>query len=199
MLTEQQHIEPDSQLIQSLAIDDMQAFRLLYEKYQPRLSRYLLSFCTSHESEDILQEVFVKLWQRRTLLVGITSIEYYLQRMARNRWLDTKRAEQVRHKYETSFAAVSTTQILDVTDDIQYKEYHALANKAIRTLPDRRRKILELSLLYGRSLQEIATELGLSREVVKKQLYLANKNIREYLQKHGDISLILILLLKMGK
>ncbi|MBL0882845.1 MAG: sigma-70 family RNA polymerase sigma factor [Chitinophagaceae bacterium] len=198
-MSKQEYIEPDSQLIQSLAIDDMQAFRLLYEKYQPRLSRYLTSFCEMHASEDILQEVFVKLWQRRKLLVGITSIEYYLQRMARNRWLDTKRAEKIRHEYETSFATVSTRQALDVTDDIQYKEYHALANKAIRSLPNRRRKILELSLLYGRGLQEIATEMGLSREVVKKQLYLANRSIREYLQKHGDISLILILLLKMGK
>lgn len=170
----------------------MVAFRQLYEKYQPRLSRYLTAFCEPDLADDIMQEVFVKFWLRREMLTGITVPELYLQRMARNRWLDIKKAENIRLKHETGFSRTAPLATEGITDNIQYGEFHQLANHALQQMPERRRQLLQLSIFHGYSLSEIASLTGLSKAVVKKQLYLANQFLRNYMREHGDISLLLI-------
>ena len=190
------HVLPnEALLLQQLMLGSMDAFTALYDHYQPRLSLFITPFThhSPHLANDIIQDVFVKLWTKRQDLAGIQVLEYYLQRMAKNRLLDDVRLRKTKLRHEGSFAATQTAWQSVTQDDLQLKEYHRLAQEAIRLLPERRRYLFTLSILEGYSLDEISVITGLSKEVVKKQLFKAKRFIREQLEKKGGISLFLLL------
>lgn len=162
----------------------MDAFTALYEYYQPRLSLFIAPF-TRHSpslANEIVQEVFIKLWVKREFLAGIEVLEYYLQRMAKNRLLDDARLRKIKLRHESAFAEMQDGRPSVTEDSLQLKEYHRLAQEAIRLLPERRRYLFTLSVLEGYSLEEIGTITGLSKEVIKKQLFKAKRFIRERLE-----------------
>lgn len=165
----------------------MDAFTALYDHYQPRLHLFIAPF-TRHSpalANDILQEVFIRLWTKREDLAGIQVLEYYLQRMAKNRLLDEVRLRNIQLRHEGAFAALQSDRPSATEDVLQLKEYHRLAQEAIRRLPERRRYLFGLSMLEGYSPEEISGMTGLSKEVVKKQLFKARRFIREQLEKGG--------------
>ena len=169
----------------------MDAFTRLYDHYQPRLSLFLAPF-TRHSpslANDIIQDVFIKLWLKREDLAGIQVLEYYLQRMARNRLLDDARLRKIQVRHEGAFAAAQSDGQPVTEETLQLKEYHRLAQEAIRLLPERRRYLFSLSVLEGYSLEEIGDVTGLPKEVVKKQLFKARRFIREQLEHKGGLRL----------
>jgi RNA polymerase sigma-70 factor (family 1) len=191
----------ESQLLQQLADGSQEAFTSLFKHYQPKLYYYLLPFTegSNHHPEEIIQDIFVTIWFKREAFIGIQSFEFYLYRMARNRLLDIYRGEISRQKNEALFVQRFDSQDNRTENEIKFKEYHAIALKAINLLPERRRQIFELSTQQDLSLDEIADQLDLSKDVIKKQLYLANRSIREYIRLHGGIPLSILLLLLLKK
>lgn len=189
-------LKDEAWLLQQLMNGSMDAFTTLYEYYQPRLSLYIAPF-THHApslANDIIQEVFIKLWTKREFLAGIEVLEYYLQRMAKNRLLDDARLRKIKLRHEGSFAEMQNGRPSVTEDSLQLKEYHRLAQEAIRQLPERRRYLFTLSVLEGYSLEEIEGITGLSKEVIKKQLFKAKRFIRERLEKNGGLSFSMLLL-----
>jgi RNA polymerase sigma-70 factor (family 1) len=193
-------LNDESVLLQRLADNSQEAFTILFKHYQPKLYLYLLPFtdASNYNPEEIIQDIFIKIWLKRETFIGIQSFEYYLYRMARNRLLDFYRKEKSRQKNETLFVQRSDSQDNRTENEFKFKEYHGIALKAINLLPERRKRIFELSTQQDLSLDDIAFQLNLSRDVIKKQLYLANRFIREYIRRHGGIplSILLVLLLK---
>lgn len=162
----------EKELLLRLAGDDKSSFDALYHYYEPRLRLFLYPFVPADESmlNTILQDVFVKLWLKRNDLVGIDFLEYYLQRMARNRLFDMFRLRQIKVNHETNYARLRI-ETADVTgDQLQLKEYMAIAREGIAKLPERRRLIFSLYVLDGLSLDEVTNQLNISKDVVKKQL-----------------------------
>ncbi len=174
-------------MLQQLIQGSMEAFTTLYNHYQPRLSLFIAPFThqTPVVANDIIQEVFVKLWIKREDLAGVQVLEYYLQRMAKNRLLDIARLRKIKQQHESAAAALQPTRQPAGEDALQLKEYHELAQQAIRMLPERRRYLFTLSVLEGYSLHEIGVITGLSKEVIKKQLFKAKRSIRDHLQEKG--------------
>lgn len=144
-------------------------------------------------AEDILQDVFLAVWEKRESLLFIRSIEQYLFRMTKNRFLDLLRKEQSRLRLidryqetgELNTAASPYEQVL-------YAEYSAHAAKAISQLSEKLRIVFLLSTQHDLSVGEIANALNLPKETVKKRLYLAGNFIRSYLKKHGEWLLLLL-------
>jgi RNA polymerase sigma-19 factor, ECF subfamily len=190
----------ESLLLQQMADGSQDAFSMLFRHYQPKVYYYLLPFTedSGHPPEEIIQDIFLRIWSKRASFVGIQSFEYYLYRMARNRLMDIYRSEKSRQKNESVYNQVFDSQNNRTENEVEFREYHDIALKAINELPERRRQIFELSTQQDLSLDEIAARLDLSKDVVKKQLYLANRSIRDYIRRHGDM-LISFLLLWMQK
>ncbi|WP_157306238.1 RNA polymerase sigma factor [Chitinophaga tropicalis] len=186
--------EPNSNrdLLERIAADDRDAFASLYTFLYPRLFRYLLVASRSETvAEEILQDVFVKLWIKRHTLVGIKSLESFMLRMVKNRLIDTirKRDRIISMNEQALDNEISSDNIFQ---DVLLKEYHDLARKAIDAMPERRRKIFLLNAEEELTAKEIADRMQLSLTTVKKQLYEANHFIRNFLNTHGDILLILL-------
>ena len=106
------------------------------------------------------------------------------------------RALKIRHKVrELDESTDPGTN--DMERELLFKQYYTIALEAMEKLPPGRRKVLKMSMDDGLSLDEIATELRITRAGVKKQLYAATAFVRQYLQEHGEITLALCVFLSL--
>lgn len=185
-------LEDEHEALRRLSNGDENAYTLIYLHYLPRLYRYIYPFTNESraETEEIIQEVFLKVWIRREILPGVASFEYYILRMAKNQLMDARRRKETRHKHETQFGTSSTRDEKATEDDFQYREYNRIAREAIEALPPRKREVFQLSTQEDLSLDEIALRLAISRSAVKKNLYGAIQIIRTHLKKHGDLLIL---------
>jgi RNA polymerase sigma-70 factor (ECF subfamily) len=146
--------------------------------------------------DELTQDVFVRIWEKRALLAQVESFKGYLFLVARNVVFNFIRALKVRQRVRELDEA-STAASDELENDLLFKQYYGIALEAMEKLPPGRRKILRMSIDGGLSLDEIAAQLDISRSGVKKQLYAATAFVRQYLQEHGEISLTLIIFLSL--
>lgn len=180
-------------LLRQMAEGRMDAFDQLYRYFQQKVYYYILPFTfnTELDANDIVQDIFVKLWSKREAITEIISLEFYLYRMARNRLIDLKRSKDVRRLHLNQFAGSQHEATEYTAHEIQFREFHKRAQEAIKDLPERRRLIFDLNINHDLSLKEIAERLNVSVSVVKKQLYLATQFVRQSIK---DKELVLVLL-----
>lgn len=166
-----------------MAAGSISAFRRLYELLAGDLYKYILLFTGNRaNAEEILQDVFLKLWEKRATLPEIRSFRSYVFKMGRNHVLNYLRSEK---RWETMPAEDPVLRQPDPSENIIIKEYYRIAQDAIAHLPERRKQVFRLREEDGLSLDEIARMLGISKSAVKQHLYAATAHIREYLQQYG--------------
>ena len=190
-------IHNEKQLLTQISQGDRQAFQVLYKAYFPIVQGYILLFEPSpHILDELTQDVFVRIWEKRHRLEAVESFKGYLFLVTRNVVFNFIRALKVRQKVkELDESAEPPTNELE--NELLFKQYYEIALEAMSKLPPGRRKVLKMSIDDGLSLDEIATELRISRSGVKKQLYAATAYVRQYLQEHGEITLALIIFLSL--
>ncbi|MES1250159.1 MAG: sigma-70 family RNA polymerase sigma factor, partial [Chitinophaga rupis] len=164
-----------------------EAYTALYSHYYPGVHRFV-SFVTKspEDTEEIIQDIFLKVWLKREVLIGIRSFENYLFRMAKNRIFDMARQSGNRYKL-----AKLMGQHLQETEDSTYnalvfQEYHDIAQTAISILPARKKQIFLMNTCEEMTAREIAEELGTTRTAVKKQLYEAIHLVKDHLRRHAQ-------------
>lgn len=188
--------DDETELINRIANGDRKAFTILYSRHLNSLYRYIYLFTKSKDtSEDIIQNVFIKIWERRETLRSITSFKAYLYRSAKNLLLDEVRKNQVKTKVFFTLKPDSEKSSDESDAKIIYDQYYQIAQDAIKLLPKKRRQIVELRTKEELTLDEIAQKLSISKCVVKKQLYTGMHFIREYLHKHAELTPAIIPLL----
>jgi RNA polymerase sigma factor (sigma-70 family) len=179
----------ETELIKRITNGDRSAFTIIYSRYLNSLYRYVYLFTKSKDvSDEIIQNLFIKIWEKRQTLVDVNSFKAYVYRSAKNMLLDEIKRSQVQTKV---FLAIKPdTEInRDESDaNIIYNQYLQIAQDAINLLPEKRKQIVELRIKDDLTLDEIAAQLFISKNVVKKQLYTGMQFIREYLQKYGEMT-----------
>jgi RNA polymerase sigma-70 factor (family 1) len=202
LLDKRPHNEPaaERQLMQRCVEGDRQAFAILYSHYAPLLYKavYPLTNKSKEDTEEIIQELFVKIWDRRDNMLTIQSFRPFIFRMARNRVIDWYRKNESKKSYCTFYSENHRDESVSVTDDLLFEEYYAIAMEAIDRLPSRQKQIFNLRHTEDLSLPEIAGELQISLHAVKKQLYQATRFVKEYLHKHGEWLISIPFLLFFG-
>lgn len=186
----------DFELVQSLKKGDRIAFREVFDRYHQKLLFYTTSIVKSRGvAKDIVQETFLKVWEKRADLKPDQSLSSYVHVIARNMAFNhLKRAG-----YDDDLKARIRESILERQGNVYHEdELHARENsrwveKAIEQLPSRRKLIFKLSREKGMTHREIAKKLGISKNTVKNQIVSAQKQIREFLKRHTDIALSCIL------
>ena len=190
-------IHNEKQLLTQVSQGDRQAFQVLYKACYPLVQRYILLFePSSHILDELTQDVFVRIWEKRDRLGAVESFKGYLFLVTRNVVFNFIRALKVRQKVK-ELDESSSPPVNDLENELLFKQYYEIALEAMNKLPPGRRKVLKMSIDDGLSLDEIATELQISRSGVKKQLYAATAYVRQYLQEHGEITLALIIFLSL--
>ena len=144
---------------------DEKAFRKLYDLYYDKIFAVSLSFTKSQViSEEIVQDVFLKIWLKREVFSGVHDFEAYLFITARNHILNCLRSrmkEVVFLDYLHSYFVVSE----DVTSILHTKEIHKFIAEARELLPPQQRRVFELSRYEGLNYQAIAEKLGITKTI----------------------------------
>lgn len=186
----------DTELIKLLIHSDEEAFSELYVRYKDKLSSFCLHLLKSkEETNDIVQEIFIRLWESRAFIDPELSFSSFLYTMARNRILNYFRDADIDEKAKEILAARKVAQEEAIDSHLIYTEYQKILQDAIDRLPPQRRKIFNMSRIESMSHKEIATELGISVNTVQEHISEALKFIKGYLGRHANISMTLLLFL----
>ena len=186
-----QPINNEARLLLQVAQGDEKAFSSLYYKYHHRLGIYLYQLTSSKEfAEEIIQDVFCKVWDNRKQLPEIGNFPVWLFVVSRNHAQNCLRklVRERREKQLWEKEQISLAGLCEVTAEDRLQ----LIDKAISQLPSQQKKVFILSRYKRRKYVEIATELNLSKETVKSYLKIANSSIRKYVDSHLPLPLLLL-------
>jgi len=173
---------------------DEHFFNLIFEKYRNQLFAYLYKVTKSKElAEEIVLDVFLKLWHGREAITEIQNFEAFLYRVAHNKAIDFFRAaKRSSALQQTLWEAMAEAPADDNADNrLLFKHTDALIKEAINQLSPQRKKVFELRHYEDLSYAEIASTLNLSSNTVRNHLAASLQFIREYLQKNNAFVLLL--------
>lgn len=160
-------------------------FSEIFRQQEHRLYNLALRLTKSDPvAKDILQEVFLKLWEQRDGLQAISNMEAWLYRLTENKIIDylRKAAADARLK---RIIWQHLQQIVDETElHVAAKEYNQVIQKAIDQLPPQRKLIYQLNKEDGLNYRQIAEELHISKHTVKNQLFTAVQSVRQFITRN---------------
>lgn len=184
----------DTELAILLTLNDEAAFSELYVRYKDKLYYFCLHLLKSkEEANDIVQEIFIRIWESRNFINPDLSFSSFLYTIARNRILNYFRDIDIDEKVKEILATQKVTEEEAIDSKIIYTEYQVILQNAISQLPPQRRKIFNMSRIESMSHKEIAAELGISVNTVQEHISEALKFIKAYFSKHADMSISLLL------
>lgn len=180
----------DRLLVEQIKDGSKDAFRLLYDRYGIKIYRFALSYLKSGlDAEELVQEVFLKLWDKRKSLNSLLNIRAFLYKVAVNTIYDFIRRKNVEQAF-LNFAEGKTTLTDETWQEIIFNDMIAQMNSLMMQMPEQRRKIFKMSKENGLSNDEIADVLGLSKRTVENQIYRATAFLKENLQIDSSLSLL---------
>lgn len=177
-------------LLQEAAVGSRAAYTSLYTFYLPKLYKYIYPFVrfSKEDTEEILHDMFMKIWERKEELSKIKSFNSYLYSMARNRLINLHEHSKVKQKAIDYIVNHTDPTVNGADNNYIYAQYEEVIKKAIDTLPPKRKRVFEMSAYEELSQDQIANELNISKSMVKKQLYSATRHVKEYLRLHTDLT-----------
>ncbi|MBO9683178.1 MAG: RNA polymerase sigma-70 factor [Flavisolibacter sp.] len=196
MTAEHKILPNERELFARIATGDQQAFTQIFYHYTQRIYNYIFAKTKSNDlTEEIVQEVFIKLWNKREELAAIQNYEAFIITMATNKTYDflRKMASEENIKRQAWASVQSYSNITEETLD--FHESRELLHEAVGQLPPQRKKVFLLSRQQGLSHQEIAEQLDLSPKTVNNHLTEALRFIKEYLRNTPGASLTLLMIL----
>lgn len=173
---------------------DEQAFVWIYRTYQNLIGYKLLRLLKSEALvEEMMQEVFLKVWEHRSSIVIDRPFKSYLYRITENMVIDLFRRARKEKVILDEIIAGNTELYTHIEEAIFKKEYASVLDKLIAQLPDRRQKIFMACKLEGKSYQQVAKEYGIATTTVNDHLQKAMHFLRSKLAVAQDIFLVFIL------
>jgi RNA polymerase sigma-70 factor (ECF subfamily) len=166
-------------LLRRVRADDHEAFKILFDGFYASLCHYASRFLNNDvQAEEVVQELFVKIWEmRKTLVIG-TSFQRYLFRSVRNKCLNLIRQDKVKKLHADKIRETLLTE--DSDDDFYLTPEMAIQiEETITSLPEKRRMIFRLNREDGLKYREIAEQLGISVKTVEAQMGMALKALRD--------------------
>jgi len=163
------------------------AFESLYQHYHIKIHHYILSLVKSPQlAEDLKQEVFLKLWEARGQLPEVTNFGAFLFTIARNHTINILKSATRSRAVLSEILRHSPPPLFD--SEILSRDYDRFIQKILQTLPPRTREIFHKCKEQGRTYEEVARELGISGNAVKRHMINSIKVLREAATKDLGLS-----------
>lgn len=170
-------LNEDIQLFTSIQKGDKKAFDLLFLKYYPRLSSYACQYVNFNNSEEIVQEIMIWLWENREVIKIESSPIPYLFRAVRNNCLRQKNRDELKNKILTILYNHANTPYDDPNFYIEEELIHKI-EKSIMDLPENYRQAFEMNRFQDMTYKEIASHLNISSKTVDYWIQQALKILR---------------------
>jgi RNA polymerase sigma-70 factor (family 1) len=180
----------DKIFVENLINGREDAFTVLYYKYSPRLYRHILRMVKSEETaRELLQDIFMKVWELRAGLDMERSFQAYLYRIAENKVYDFFRKAARDKKLGDALIASAIESYSHIEEMVLHDESLRLVQGAIDQLPPVRRQVFMLCKIEGKTYEEIASTLGISVSTISDHIVKANRALKTYLHGHTDIAI----------
>lgn len=172
----------DEALLKQFSAGDKLAFREIFNRYWDLLYRNACRILRSHEeAEEIVQDLFASLWNRREAL-QIINLSHYLKSAVRKRVVDSLRSKMVHEKYWEYYKRFMPEHSSATEETISFNELDLEIRRAITRLPEKSQLVFRLNRLEGRSVSEIASFLNLSERAIEYHLTKSLKELRHHLK-----------------
>jgi RNA polymerase sigma-70 factor (family 1) len=173
---------PDLHLILLLKEGNEAAFAEIYNRYAKSLANFTASkLFNLDDAQDIIHDLFVRLWEDRKQLIITSNLKTYLFTIARYRIIDKIRKNVTRQEYSAMLQSLSNAYQSSIEQEITAKELQQTILKSLNQLSPKVKEIYSLSREENLSISEIATKLQLSEQTVKNQLTTALAHLRKSL------------------
>ena len=180
----------EKDLIARLKDGDQTAFELLFHFYYPGLVMYSTQFTTDRtEAEEIVQDFFVRLWQRHPLISLTDSLKSYLFLSVKNGCLNYLKHKKVEEKYIRQMCELSNYHLVYDPDLYLSSELQEKVKQAIDLLPEKCREVFVLCRFEELKYAEVAEKLHISVKTVEMQMSIALKKLRNELSDYQTIQL----------
>jgi RNA polymerase sigma-70 factor (ECF subfamily) len=185
----------DSELIKRLNKDDHESFRKLFERYSKPLFQFSFKYLKSKEAaEDIVQEVFLKIWDKRKEIKSDTSFKSYLFTIVlnaiRKNFNNLSKLNDLKH----NILIESSDNITSISESDEYAFLLKQMEDLISEMPEKRREVFIKKKIEEKSLKEIAEELDITTKTVEYHITEAMKFLKKEFKKFKISGFIFFLL-----
>lgn len=182
----------DQQLLEALCAGQEWAFTVVYDEYwYPMYKAAFHKIGQRHVAEEIVQDIFTRLWNERANL-RTTTLNYYLFSAVRFEVIDHIRKAGPRSRYLAYYQAFASQHEHNTEDEVAYNELLRNIDEGLKPLPAKTREMFKLSRVESWTVAQIAEFMNLSEKTVEYHLGKASRAVREYLSET-----LLLLLLSM--
>ncbi len=188
-------VTADKPLVKEIIAGNTSAFRVMYDRYKDKLFTYGLKITKSEEAaEEIVHQVFLKIWTHRENLDPDLSFNALLYKITKNFALNFLQKASRSAALQQELYHYFDRQHNVTEDEVIYEDYTQLIEEAVKLMPPQRQKIFRMHKMQGMSYKEIAEALHLSKGTVKNHMILSLKFLRKYLHTHTDLTFFYLLL-----
>lgn len=192
------NISNEKAVLKSLSGGDPASFRLIFDFYKDIVYNTALKFTKSPSvSEEITQDVFLCVWQRRSQLVEVENLGGYLRVIARNRTF--KELKRLAAESELYGALQTESEVNPIEEKLSLRDTMKTIENAVQKLPPRQRMVYELCHFEGLKYHEAAAKLNISVLTVKTHMQHALFSLRKYVAGNLHLWILVFFLLKSLK
>ncbi|WP_461789456.1 RNA polymerase sigma factor [Pedobacter sp.] len=169
----------EKELLLRMQRGDPRAFEALYRLHSSTVYRKILSMVKiADTAEEITQELFIKVWNKRELIDPDREFIYYILQMASNLVMDFYRRMARTQKLQQEVIAISTELYSHSEEELIFKESKSIIDNAIASLPPQQKLVFTLCKLEGKSYAEVSAELGISTSTISNHIVQATKTVK---------------------
>ena len=178
-------------LLKELANDNKTALETLFNYFYPRLYHFSKSFLKLEDGiDDILQEVFIRIWQNRKNIKNTETFHSYIFTITRNLLLNELRSRLTDEKTKKRIFKKSVAPEFLLSDQIDYQELKDRISLMVAELPERQQEIFILSRVEGLSYREIAKKLDIAEKTVEYHISQAITSLKKKLKELGLLGML---------
>lgn len=175
----------DQQIIESLRNSEEQIFEQVFRYYYERLCNYACNMLNDmDEAEEIVQQTFLTIWEKRFVMNINTSFKAYIYRAVQNACLNKFKKEKVRRLYAEDHVKVTSPVYEHTAESVIRMELEGQLQAAIESLPEQCRLVFKLNRFEEMKYAEIADHLGISVKTVENHIGKALRILREKLKDY---------------
>ena len=189
----------DVSLLSQLREGNREAFNSLFRHYYPRVMAYVAAMVEQEVAEDVVQDVFLHVWENRKKLYAGEGFHSYLFQAAYTRCSDYYRKTQSADKYNLHIESAYLEEYnallrsdASVLEEIYSKDFYEQLHNLLEKLPTQRREVFILTYIEGLKAKEVSERLQIPQRTVESHIYLAIKYLRAHLSKNDFYILSLL-------
>ena len=187
----------ENKLLLELSQGSELAFTNMYNQYKNIVYSTAFRITKSKiQSEEAVQDIFLKIWQNRESLTEINNFENYIYIISRNHLFNSIK-KIARETNLISEISANENSFIDTDNSIKDEQYNTILNQIVDQLPPQQQKVYKMAKWDGLSHQKIGENLGISTETVKKHMSQALKFIRLKISPYMNMFMTLFLFFKI--